>query len=165
MSEITLEQATEAVQLKKDAVKTAKAELRAFRKENKLKPDDVPGEVKIIKSLDKLTKKLDEAQAELEAAQEVEKSMRPAKGRAAKYEFPADCVTAADKKKYRAKKRREAKAELKAAEKAANPDASEEKKSKKKSKDAEVDAEAPEADAPEVEAKVKSKKRRDKDED
>lgn len=115
-TEITLEQAMEATQISKDAVKAAKAELKAFRKQHNLKPDDSIEDEKLAKQLTKLTNKLSKAEEELAAAQETAKSLQPVKARITSYEYPEDCVTAADKKKYRAKKRRE----KKAAEKAAN---------------------------------------------
>lgn len=119
--QITLEQALEAAALCKDAVRAAKADLKAFRKEKNLKPDDVPGEEKVVKALAKLEKKLATAEEELEAANAVAKGLKPEKTRVTSYEYPADCTTAADKKKYRAKMRREKKSAAKAADKAAAP--------------------------------------------
>lgn len=147
--EITLEQAMEAVQIAKDAVKGAKADLKAFRKEHNLKPDDVPGEEKVVKQLTKLTNKLAKAEEELEAAQEVVKGLKPATVRATVYVYPAECVTAADKKKHRAKMRRakksaekgETKVEGKAKKSEAAPEApaAEEGKKKKKKSEQEED--------------------------
>ena len=117
-NEMTLEQALEAAALCKDAVRAAKAELKAFRKEKGLKPDEVPGGEKDVKTLNKLTKKLETAEEDLEKANEAAKALKPVKTRETSYQYPENCTTAADKKKYRAKMRREKKSAAKAAEKA-----------------------------------------------
>jgi hypothetical protein len=160
-TEITLEQATEAVALKKDEFKAAKAELRAFRKEKSLKPDDVPGEEKVIKALGKLEKKLENAEKAYDEAKAVLKGMKPSNTRKSSYDFPEDCVTAADKKKYRAKIRREKKAALKAEAKGEAPE--EPTKKVKKSKVTAGEGEAP-AEAP-AEVSLKKKKKVEADED
>ena len=72
-----------------------------------------------------------------DAAQAAEKELRPRKERKSIYTYPDDCVTAQDKKKFRAKSRREKKKAEKDAEKAAKggedkKDAPPKKKLKKK---------------------------------
>lgn len=136
------EEAKAFVSTKKGELKTAKEELRAFEKENKLeKGGDHSGHEKHGKKWSKMNKVVESLRAEIEAAENWAKENKPKKEktpRAVKYEYPKECVTEADRKKYRAKMRAQAKSEQKKAEKG---EAGESKKSKKK-KEAEAE-EAP----------------------
>lgn len=134
MSKITLEQAQEAAALKKDELRTAKAELKTFRKENKLKPDETPGEEKVAKKMAKLMSNVEKAEKALEEANAMVKELKPAKSRVSSYDYP-EGMTAAEKKKYRAKMRREKKSAEKAAAKAEAGEAPEPEAKPKKRKD------------------------------
>lgn len=132
--DLNLEQATEAQKNAKDALKAAKADLKAFRKENKIKPGEEPTDEKLTKKFNKLVKAVEEAESELVKADTAIKELTPPKGRATTYTYPEDVVTAADKKKYRAKMRRDAKKAKAEGEPAAEVKESPEPSKKKKEK-------------------------------
>lgn len=106
------EEATEAVNLKKTALKEAKAALRAFRKENDINPDEEIKDEKLAKKHGKLITAVEKAEKELEAATTAAKELKPKAERAVKYEYP-EGMTALEKKKFRAKARAAAKKEAK----------------------------------------------------
>lgn len=113
---------------KKEELAEAKKDLRAWKKENKIKRNKPVEDEKLKKALEKKETQLEKLTSEHEKALKAAKDLKPASSRRTKYEYPADCVTDQDKKKYRAKMRRE-KAK---AEKGENPEkpAKKEKKAK-----------------------------------
>lgn len=129
---MSYEEAIEAVNLKKAALKEAKQALRAFRKENDINPDDPIEDEKLAKKSAKLVAVVEKAETELEEANIAAKELKPKSERVSKYEYP-EGLTAAEKKKFRAK----ARAAAKKAAKGENPDAGE-KPAKKAKKEAEA---------------------------
>jgi hypothetical protein len=125
--EITYEQAVEVVEEKKATLKTAKAEAREFRKENKLRPDDEPADEKVAKKLGKVNAAVEKAQKELDEAMAKAKELKPKTVRESQYDYP-EGMTAQEKKKFRAK----ARAEARRAEKAATEGESPKKEKKEK---------------------------------
>lgn len=101
------EEALEQVNVAKEGLKEAKVAVREFRTENKIKRGKEPEDAKLKASLAKLEKAVETAKEKLEASRADAKELKPRKQRATIYDYPADCVTDADKKKYRAKMRRE----------------------------------------------------------
>ena len=131
----TYEDAQEALVAAKSEHKELKAELKAFRKENKLKGDKVPEDAKLAKAYEKLTAKEEKSTAEVNELKDLVKELKPVKERQTKYVYP-EGMDEAEKKKYRAKMRREAKAGEKPEKeaKADKPSKKELKKLKKKEK-------------------------------
>jgi hypothetical protein len=132
----TFEEAQEDFNASKEALKTAKTELREFMVENKIKKDKAPEDPKILAKYEKLVAKSEKAQEVAEAAKEAVKELKPKKERDTKYAYP-EGMTDKDKKKFRAAERRK----LKNPEKAAKADKGEAaakpaKKSLKKDADA-----------------------------
>lgn len=136
--DLTYEEAIEIANQKKEELRTAKAELKAFRKENKLKADEEPEDQKLAKQFNKLAKAVEAAEEAHTTAAEEAKKLKPATTRVSKYEYP-EGMTAQEKKRFRAKARA-------AARKAAKGE----------------EAPAPKEEAPKKEEK---KKRREEDED
>lgn len=87
----------------------AKEALKDFRTENEIKKGTDPSEVtgKAGKEYGKLVKAAEKAAEAYEKLKEAEKENRPRKERQSKYEYPADVVTAEDRKKYRTKMRKQ----------------------------------------------------------
>jgi hypothetical protein len=141
---MTYEEAMEAVNLKKTALKEAKAALRGFRKENDINPDEEIADAKLAKKHGKLVAAVTEAETALEEVSTAAKELKPKAERAVKYEYP-EGMTAAEKKKFRAKARAAAKKEAKG-------EATDEKPVKK------AKAEAAAEEAPAADAKPKKKK-------
>lgn len=108
--EKTYEEVVEAMELQKTNLSTLKTELRDFRKENGIKKGKVSDDKKIAAQVTKKEAVIEKAQAEFDATKLEAKALKPQKDRVSKYEYPADCVTDKDKKRYRAKMRRDAKA-------------------------------------------------------
>lgn len=148
-------EALEAINLKKTAVKEAKTALRAFRKENDINPEEEIKDEKLAKKYAKLATALEKAETELAEVTEAAKALKPKVERPVKYEYP-EGMTASEKKKFRTKARATAKKAAKAEEPAAE-------KPVKKAKKAE---EPVEDSAPEAPAKpTKKKKAVQEDED
>ena len=122
----------------------AKEALKEFRAENEIKKGTEPSEVsgKIGKEYSKLVKAAEKAAAEYEKLKAAEKDSRPRKERQSKYDYPADVVSAEDRKKYRTKMRKEAQGGGKDA---------------KKGKDVKKEADTKKAEAPTGKAKKKKK--------
>lgn len=135
-----VEAAKENLASTKEELAVAQAEKKAFEKENKLAKGEDHSESKVGK---KWTKLNDQVQKKLKAIEDIKAYMsenKPKKekaGRVTSYTYPADVVTAGDKKKYRAKMR----AEAKKADKADAPAG--ESKKKKKTVEAPAETEAP----------------------
>lgn len=136
------EEAKENLSTTKEELQVAKDELKSYRKEHKLEKDtDYSEDAKHGKTWKKLTKAItskEEAIAETRTWMEENKPKKEKVARESKYEYPADCTSEDDKKKFRAKMRREAAS----AEKAAAGGEAAPKKEKKASKE-EAAAEAP----------------------
>lgn len=122
------EQTNEALDVAKANLATAKEELKKFQKKNGLKADETPNDEKLAKKLSSLQNKVAKAEKEVKIAK------KGAKGesapRASKYEYPADCVTAEDKKKFRTAQRNAAKKGEKVEKKAAKVEKSSKKAAK-----------------------------------
>lgn len=124
------EEIKESLNTSKEDLKAAKTELKEFEKSNKLaKGEDHSADEKLGKKWSKLnlvvekkTKEVEDLRAELEAAKPEPKV------RESKYEYPADCTSAADKKKFRTAQRA---AKAKAEKDAAKGETKSDKKSKK----------------------------------
>lgn len=91
----------------KTELKAAREELRAFKKENKIKKDAKVEDKKIASKLEKLEATVVALKEKQETIDEKVKELKPRKDRVVKYEYP-EGLTDAEKKSYRAKKRREA---------------------------------------------------------
>lgn len=129
----TYEEVKEQLDSLKQSQKEVRDELKAFLKENKIKRGTPVEEVKTkatAKAYKKLLGTIESNASTIEELKEQAKTLKPAKVRQSKYDYPEGVETAADKKKYRAEQRRKAKA----AEKAAAGEGEEEtKKASKKS--------------------------------
>lgn len=110
----TVEEATQMVETLKAEISTDSEALKEFMKANKIKKGETPSDEKIAKKYGKMVASLDKKRADRDAAKEAIKALTPKKSRESKYEYPADVVTAEDKKKYRTKMRNAAKSEGKA---------------------------------------------------
>jgi hypothetical protein len=152
MAKLTFEQATEAVVAAKAVRSASRKAVDDFVAANGLKTkkdhSEDPKHGKAFSKLHKQWKKDKEAHEEAEKAA---KALKPQVERASKYEYPADVVTADDKKKFRAKMRTAAKNDGKPAKeakpakekKAEKTEAAPEKKKKAKVETVEAEAEAP----------------------
>lgn len=100
-------EAKEALTAAKAERKVAKDELRAFEKEHELaKGEDHSADEKLGKKWKKLNDMVEKKEAAVSEIEEAMKDVKAAKAeRPSKYDYPADVVTAADKKKYRTKMR------------------------------------------------------------
>ena len=99
-------------------LKSAKKDLVKFRKTNKLKADQTPEDEKLAKTMAKLQKAIEAKEAAVKEIKEEIKASKPARGFKTKYTYPTVVdedsgeereMTAAEKKKFRAKARAEAK--------------------------------------------------------
>jgi len=118
----------------KEAKKTARGQFTGFCLKEKCSQKEAPKDKKVKAEWTKLHDDYKAHKAIVEKLEEEEKSLRPKKERAVKYEYPADCTSAADKKKYRAKMRAAAKGEDKAAKKAKSSKGEKKDKAGKKDK-------------------------------
>jgi len=105
----TYEEALEIMEAAKAKYAELKEELREFKKEHKVRRDKPVEDAKIAAQLEKKEAALEKALAASEEAKEVAKGLKPSKDRVSKYEYPEDCVSDKDKKRYRTKMRRDAK--------------------------------------------------------
>ena len=127
--------ASQEVEAAKEALKGAKAELTKFTE----KHGDAPEDEKLAKKLNKLKANVDESEKAVRAAKKAAKPKKEKAERQSKYDYPADCTTAEQKKKFRTEARRAANGEAKAAkkaekaEKAPKAEGKKEKKAKKAS--------------------------------
>lgn len=99
--------------------------LKEFKTENKIKRNKPVEDEKLAAKLEKLDEAVTKARDAVDVAKEAAKDLKPRKARVTKYEYPDDCVTDKDKKKYRAKMRRDSK-------KADDPEGEKPKPEKKK---------------------------------
>lgn len=118
------EKLLEELEAAKTARKAARGNLNDFLAEKKLKKVDHSNheDPKIAKAYNKLVAEVDKARANVEKLEVEVKESKPAPvKRAAKYNYPDDCTSKEDRKKFRATERAELrrveKAEKKASEK------------------------------------------------
>lgn len=133
-------EAKDALIAAKNGLRDAKKELTKFRKSNKLKSGEEPEDAKLAKTLKKLTQAVEKAEAVVADAKDKVKESKPKRGFKTKYTYPMVTdeesgeereMTAAEKKKFRAK----ARAEKKKAEKGEDqPKTGKEKKAGKAKK-------------------------------
>lgn len=135
--------------LKEDS-KQARKDLKNFCKENKLDPEAENADNKKFVKLKALVTKTSTDVAEAEKWLADNKEVKERAQRKSNYEYPADCTTAADKKKWRAKARAAAK------KKAKEESGEGSSKKSKKAKEEKV------ADAPEAKTSDKAKKKKKK---
>lgn len=91
----------------KEEREIARAEFKAFKKENKLGGEE-PTDEKLLKKYNKMKSTKEAKEASVDEIIAWRKENKPKKERAnrpTKYTYPAECVTPLDKKKYRAKMR------------------------------------------------------------
>lgn len=93
----------------KTQLSEAKEDLREFKKENKVKRNKPLEDAKLAAQLEKKEAEVEKLRTQMDELKEAAKELKPRKERQTKYEYPADCTTDKDKKKFRAAKRREAK--------------------------------------------------------
>jgi hypothetical protein len=105
------EEALAQLETAKENLAAEREGLREFKKENKIRRNKPVEDAKVAKELEAKESKMEAARQKMEDAKTAAKELKPRKERVTKYEYPADCVTDKDKKKYRAKMRREAKKE------------------------------------------------------
>lgn len=135
------------------AVKVAKSALTDYFTKNKLKRnEDYTDDAKHGSKIQRLQKEINKASDTLSAINDQVAALKPGKGkvgREMKYEYPADCKTAEQRKKYRIKMRKEAeganKPKKESTKKAGKAETSEEApaKTKKAAKTQEAVEEAP----------------------
>lgn len=134
----SIEEAKENLSTTKEELQVSKDEIKSYRKENKLEKDtdysEDPKHGKTWKKLAKAVSSKEETIAEIRTWMEENKPKKEKVQRESKYEYPEDCTSEDDRKKFRAKKRREAAS--------AEKEAAEPKKEKKASKE-ETAAEEP----------------------
>lgn len=106
----TYEEALELMDAKKEKLSELKQGLREWKKENKIKRNKPVEDEKLATQLTKKEEVVTKAQEAYDTARDSAKELKPQKDRVSKYEYPADCITDKDKKRYRAKMRRDAKA-------------------------------------------------------
>ena len=105
----TYEEALEQVNSLKETLAEERTALREFKSENNIKRGKEPEDEKIAAKLEKLAGAVEKTREAIDEAKAAAKELKPRKERVTKYDYPEDCTTDADKKKYRAKMRREAK--------------------------------------------------------
>lgn len=95
----------------KEDLAEKREDLRNFKTENKIKRNKPVEDEAIKKQLETKEAGVEKAREAVDAAKLAAKELKPRKERVTKYEYPDDCTTDKDKKRYRAKMRREAKKE------------------------------------------------------
>ena len=150
MGKLTYEEAVKKAEKATETRKAAQAAKETFASENGLKAKkDHSEDPKHGKAWKKLKQAhLDAKDAEI-VAQAAAKELKPVTVRESKYEYPADCVTDLDKKKYRAKMRAEK-------NKADKPAKTEKPAKEEKSKKAKKEEEAPAETSKKKKKKVKA---------
>jgi len=105
----TYDEATANLDAAKTTLSDAKEVVRTFKTENKIRRNKPVEDEKVAKKLEALEAKVEKAREAMDITKEIAKDLKPRKDRVTKYEYPADCVSDKDKKKYRAKMRRDSK--------------------------------------------------------
>ena len=107
-----LEEALEAQKKAKETVKEAKQALTDYFTKNKLKRNqDYTDDAKHGAKIERLQKEIDKASNTLADVNSQVSSLKPGKGKAGremKYEYPPECKTAEQRKKYRIEQRKKA---------------------------------------------------------
>ena len=107
-----LEEALEAQKEAKETVKKAKQALTDYFTKNKLKRNqDYTDDAKHGAKIERLQKEIDKASNTLADVNSQVSSLKPGKGKAGremKYEYPPECKTAEQRKKYRIEQRKKA---------------------------------------------------------
>lgn len=110
----THEEALANLESAKEAKKAAYDAREAFSKKNGLPPKkDHSSHKEFGKAFSPLNQAWLDAKDAITEAEKIEKEVRPKSERPSKYDYPADIVTADDKKKYRAKMRAKVKSDAK----------------------------------------------------
>jgi len=111
------EEALAQLETAKENLANERVALREFKAENKIRRNKPVEDEAIAKKLEAAEGKMEKTREAVETAKAAAKELKPRKVRVTKYEYPEDCVTDKDKKKYRAKMRREEKKKEEPAEK------------------------------------------------
>lgn len=143
----THEEALEAQKVAKENVKIAKTALTEYYTKNKLKrSEDYTKDKKHGEKITRLQTEIDKKSETLEAINNQVKDLKPAKAGAAdrvtKYEYPADCVSSEDRKKYRIAQRKAAEGGDKPKKEKAEKEPKADKASKGKAKEAPAEEKA-----------------------
>ena len=156
-----LEEALKAQKEAKETVKEAKQALTDYFTKNKLKRNqDYTDDAKHGAKIERLQKEIDKASNTLSDVNSQVSSLKPGKGKAGremKYEYPPECKTAEQRKKYRIEQRKKA-------NNADKPKKETSEKPKKETSKKEVENAKPKASAKKVasseatEPKAKTKK-------
>lgn len=105
----TYDEALTQVEGLKEQLSEAKNDLREFKKENKVKRNKPLDDPKLAAQLEKKEALVEKLRLQMDELKETARELKPRKDRVTKYDYPADCTTDKDKKKFRAKMRRETK--------------------------------------------------------
>ena len=145
-----LEEALEAQKEAKETVKEAKQALTDYFTKNKLKRNqDYTDDAKHGAKIERLQKEIDKASNTLSDVNSQVSSLKPGKGKAGremKYEYPPECKTAEQRKKYRIEQRKKA-------NNADKPKKEASEKPKKETSKKEVENAKPKASAKKVKSK------------
>ena len=145
-----LEEALEAQKEAKETVKEAKQALTDYFTKNKLKRNqDYTDDAKHGAKIERLQKEIDKASNTLADVNSQVSSLKPGKGKAGremKYEYPPECKTAEQRKKYRIEQRKKA-------NNADKPKKETSEKPKKETSKKEVENAKPKASAKKVKSK------------
>lgn len=112
------EQSEELLKSSKEEREVARDEFKAFRVENKIKKDEPPTDAKLLKKYNSLLAQKEKKEKEVDEIVAWRKENKPKKEpkiRETKYDYPAECTTTIDKKKFRASERARIKREAKEA--------------------------------------------------
>jgi hypothetical protein len=131
------EELNQALEAAKADLATAKENFKKFLTKNNLKAGVTPKDEALAKKLAGLEKKIATAEKGVKDAKKALKPKKEKAERVSKYEYPADCTSAEDRKKFRTSQRN---AEKSASKKSTKAEKVEAKPSKKK---AEAEVEAP----------------------
>ena len=145
-----LEEALKAQKEAKETVKEAKQALTDYFTKNKLKRNqDYTDDAKHGAKIERLQKEIDKASNTLSDVNSQVSSLKPGKGKAGremKYEYPPECKTAEQRKKYRIEQRKKA-------NNADKPKKEASEKPKKETSKKEVENAKPKASAKKVKSK------------
>lgn len=145
-----LEEALEAQKEAKETVKEAKQALTVYFTKNKLKRNqDYTDDAKHGAKIERLQKEIDKASNTLSDVNSQVSSLKPGKGKAGremKYDYPPECKTAEQRKKYRIEQRKKA-------NNADKPKKEASEKPKKETSKKEVENAKPKASAKKVKSK------------
>ena len=145
-----LEEALEAQKEAKETVKEAKQALTDYFTKNKLKRNqDYTDDAKHGAKIERLQKEIDKASNTLADVNSQVSSLKPGKGKAGremKYDYPPECKTAEQRKKYRIEQRKKA-------NNADKPKKEASEKPKKETSKKEVENAKPKASAKKVKSK------------